>query len=303
MSPGRGSSSYLIIIHAQFIDVIQAIIPEVLNAVGLLGIKLSMERLYFENGATIVPSLNIQNSGDIQDATACDVRKSHEKIRTPSIKTESDDLLFLETASSPICIDNPKSSGKTSYGEIPGGSPNSQTKEEHFKNNEEKEKVVKKKSPITILQAAHIEENTHQCEYCPRSFRQKEHLHHHIENVHKTHQCEFCAKKFSRREPLCQHLKVAHDGGIPPPFRCELCSVTFGKKKVYERHIQIFHPTKLHECKDCQKRFKEKGHLAQHIKAAHPKEKKHVCDRCVIAFFSRSALKAHTEIKHAQFTF
>ena len=262
-----------------------------------------MERLCFENGATIVPSLNIQNSGDIQDATACDVRKSHEKIRTPSIKTESDDLLFLETASSPICLDNPKSSGKTSYGEIPGGSPNSQTKEEHFKNNEEKEKVVKKKSPITILQAAHIEENPHQCEYCPRSFRQKEHLHHHIENVHKTHQCEFCAKKFSRREPLCQHLKVAHDGGIPPPFRCELCSVTFGKKKVYERHIQIFHPTKLHECKDCQKRFKEKGHLAQHIKAAHPKEKKHVCDRCVIAFFSRSALKAHTEIKHAQFTF
>ena len=204
--------------YAQFIDVIQAIIPEVLNAVGLLGIKLPMERLCFENGATIVPSLNIQNSGDIQDATACDVRKSHEKIRTPSIKTESDDLLFLETASSPICIDNPKSSGKTSYGEIPGGSPNSQTKEEHFKNNEEKEKVVKKKSPITILQAAHIEENTHQCEYCPRSFRQKEHLHHHIENVHKTHQCEFCAKKFSRREPLCQHLKVAHDGGIPLRF-------------------------------------------------------------------------------------
>ena len=79
--------------------------------------------------------------------------------------------------------------------------------------------------------------------------------------------------------------------------------MTFGKKKVYERHIQIFHPTKLQECKDCQKRFKEKGHLAQHIKAAHPKEKKHVCDRCVIAFFSRSALKAHTEIKHAQFTF
>ena len=55
--------------YAQFIDAIQAIIPEVLNAVGLLGIKLSMERLYFENGATIVPSLNIQNSGDIQDAT------------------------------------------------------------------------------------------------------------------------------------------------------------------------------------------------------------------------------------------
>ena len=144
-----------------------------------------MERLYFENVATIVPSLNIQNSGDIQDATACDVRKSHEKIRTPSIKTESDDLLFLETASSPICLDNPKSSGKSNYGVIPGGIPNFQTKEEHFKNNKEKEKVVKKKSPITILQAATIEENTHQCEFCPRSFRQKEHLHHHIGNVHK----------------------------------------------------------------------------------------------------------------------
>ena len=66
--------------YAQFIDVIQAIIPEVLNAVGLLGIKLSMESLCFETGAIIVPSLNIQNSGDIEEVTASDVRKSHEKI-------------------------------------------------------------------------------------------------------------------------------------------------------------------------------------------------------------------------------
>ena len=67
-------------IMLNLIDVIQAIIPEVLNAVGLLGIKLSMERLCFENGAIIVPSLNIQNSGDIEEVTASDVRKSHEKI-------------------------------------------------------------------------------------------------------------------------------------------------------------------------------------------------------------------------------
>jgi len=62
----------------------EAIIPEVLNAVGLLGIKLSMERLCFENGAIIVPSLNIQNSGDIEEVTASDVRKSHEKVPHPS---------------------------------------------------------------------------------------------------------------------------------------------------------------------------------------------------------------------------
>jgi len=280
----------------------EAIIPEVLNAVGLLGIKLSMEGLCIENGAIIIPPLNIQNCGDIEEVTASDVRKSHEKISTVSIKTESDDLLSLGTASSPICLDNLKSSCKRSCEEIPGGSPNSQTKEKLAKNNKKKEKVVKKKSPITILQAAYIEEKKRQCEFCPKSFCQEEHLDQHIENVHTTHQCEFCAKKFSRREPLCEHLRAAHNVVILP-FRCELCSVTFGKKKVFDRHIQIFHPTELHECKDCQKRFNERDHLAQHIKAAHPKERSHACKHCLTTFSSKSALKAHKKKKHGQSTF
>ena len=77
--------------YAQFIDVIQAIIPEVLNAVGLLGIKLSMEKLCFENGAIIVPSLNIQHSGDSLE-TVSDVPGNHENICSVSIKTEDDDI-------------------------------------------------------------------------------------------------------------------------------------------------------------------------------------------------------------------
>jgi len=247
----------------------EAIIPEVLNAVGLLGIKLSMERLCFENGAIIVPSLSIQNSGDIEEVTASDVRKSLDKIITASIKTESDDLLSLGTASSSICLDNPESSCNRSYGESSGGSPNSQTKEKLTKNNKKKERVVKKKSPVNVLQVPHIEEKNHECKFCPKNFCQKKHLHQHIENVHKIHQCEFCVKMFSKRGPFCQHLKAAH--GVNP-FRCELCSVTFGKKKVFERHIKIFHTTELYECKDCQKRFNEEGHLAQHVKDAHPKE-------------------------------
>ena len=280
--------------HAQFINVIQAIIPEVLNALGLLGIELSMERLCFENGAIIVPSLDIQHSGDSLE-TVSDVPGSHENNCAVSIKTENDDMLSLGTASSSICLDNPESSCNRSYGESSGGSPNSQTKEKLTKNNKKKERVVKKKSPVNVLQVPHIEEKNHECKFCPKNFCQKKHLHQHIENVHKIHQCEFCVKMFSKRGPLCQHLKAAH--GVNP-FRCELCSVTFGKKKVLERHIQIFHPTKLHECKDCQKKFNEKGHLAQHIEAAHPKKKRHVCKHCLTTFSSRSALKAHKKKRH-----
>ena len=279
MSPGRGSSSYLIISHAQFIDVIQAIIPEVLNAVGLLGINLSMERLCFENGAIIVPSLNIQHSG-VNLETVSDVPGSRENNCAVSIKTEDDDMLSLGTASSSIRLDNLEFSCRGIY------------------TNDIKEKIkeLNEKNPIN--------QRTHQCKLCPKNFCQKEHLCQHVENVHMTHQCEFCAKKFSRREPLCQHLKAAHDGETQAsPFRCELCLVTFGKKKVFERHIQIFHPTELHECKDCQKRFNGKGHLAEHVKAAHPKEKRHVCKLCLTTFFSRSALKAHKKKKHGQSTF
>ena len=152
--------------YAQFIDVIQAIIPEVLNAVGLLGIKLPMERLCFENGATA--PLKIQSYRDIEEVRASSVRESHEKISAASIKTENDDPLSLETASS-------------------------QTKEKLTKN-KKKEKVVKKKSPTTLLQATHKEEKTHQCKLCPKNFSQKERLEEHIENVHTTLQCEFCAE-------------------------------------------------------------------------------------------------------------
>jgi len=251
----------------------EAIIPEVLNALGLLGIELSMERLCFENGAIIVPSLDIQHSGDSLE-TVSDVPGSHENNCAVSIKTENDDMLSLGTASSSIRLDNLESSCKGSY----------------INGTKEKMKELNEKNPTN--------QRTHQCKLCPKNFCQKEHLRQHIENVHKTHQCEFCAKKFSRREPLGEHLKAAHDGGIPPPFCCELCSVTFGKKKVLERHIQIFHPTKLHECKDCQKKFNEKGHLAQHIEAAHPKKKRHVCKHCLTTFSSRSALKAHKKKRH-----
>jgi len=257
----------------------EAIIPEVLNAVGLLGINLSMERLCFENGAIIVPSMNIQHSG-VNLETVSDVPGSRENNCAVSIKTEDADMLSLRTASSSICLDNLEFSCKGIY------------------TNDVKEKIkeLNEKNPIN--------QRTHQCKLCPKNFCQKEHLRQHVENVHKTHQCEFCAKKFSRREPLCQHLKAAHDGETQaPPFRCELCLVTFGKKKVFERHIQIFHPTELHECKDCQKRFNGKGHLAEHVKAAHPKEKRHVCKLCLTTFFSRSALKAHKKKKHGQSTF
>ena len=236
-----------------------------------------MERLCFENGAIIVPSLNIQHSG-VNLETVSDVPGSHENNCAVPIKTEDCDMLSLGAASSSICLDNLEFSCKGSY------------------TNDTKEKIkeLNEKNPTN--------QRTHQCKLCPKNFCQKEHLRQHIENVHKTHQCEFCAKKFSRREPLCEHLRAAHNVVILP-FRCELCSVTFGKKKVFDRHIQIFHPTELHECKDCQKRFNERDHLAQHIKAAHPKDRSHACKHCLTTFSSKSALKAHKKKKHGQSTF
>ena len=82
--------------YTHFIDLLKAIIPEVLKTLDVLGIKLSMERLCFENGATA--PLKIQR--DIEEVTSSGVRESPEKISAVSIKTENDDPLSLETASS-----------------------------------------------------------------------------------------------------------------------------------------------------------------------------------------------------------
>jgi len=250
----------------------EAIIPEVLKTLDVLGIKLSIERLCFENGATA--PLKIQSYGDLEEVTASGVRESHEKISAASIKTENDDPLSLETASS-------------------------QTKEKLTKN-KKKEKVVKKKSPTTLLQATHKEEKTHQCKLCPKNFSQKERLEEHIENVHTTHQCEFCAKKFSRREKMCEHIKAVHKGGdLYHQFQCKHCSVIFGKKKVLEKHMMTFHSKeKLHGCKHCLKRFREESHLAQHMKASHSTDNRFPCKRCKWTFMTRGALKAHTRKAH-----
>merc|ERR1719206_601541 len=129
----------------------EAIIPEVLKTLDVLGIKLSMEKLCFESGATL--SLNIHSCRDIE-VTDSGVRRSHEMISTASIKTEIDDPLSLETASSPLCLDNPKSSCQGSYCEISGESPNSQTNEKLTKN--KKKKVVRKKSSPNLLHMMHM---------------------------------------------------------------------------------------------------------------------------------------------------
>ena len=245
-----------------------------------------MERLCFENGATA--PLKIQSYRDIEEVTASGVRESHKKISAASIKTENDDPLSLETASS-------------------------QTKEKLTKN-KKKEKVVKKKSPTTLLQATHREEKTHQFKLCPKNFSQKERLEEHIENVHTTHQCEFSAKKFSRREKMCEHIKAVHKGGDlwlqafsegfqckPSAFQCKHCSVIFDKKKVLEKHMMTFHSKeKLHGCKHCLKSFREESHLAQHTKASHSTDNRFPCKRCKWTFMTRGALKAHTRKAHDQ---
>ena len=245
-----------------------------LNTLDVLGIKLSMERLCFENGATA--PLKIQR--DIEEVTGSGVRESPEKISAASIKTENDDPLSLETASS-------------------------QTKEKLTKN-KKKEKVVKKKSPTTLLQATHKEEKTHQCKLCPKNFSRKERLEEHIENVHTIDQCEFCAKKFSRREKMCEHIKAVHNGGdLYHPFQCKHCSVIFGKKKVLEKHMMTFHSKeKLHGCNHCLKRFREESHLAEHMKASHSTDNRFPCKRCkwTCGQVTRGALKAHMRKAHNQ---
>ena len=66
--------------------------------------------------------------------------------------------MFLETASSPICLDNPKSSGKSSYGEIPGAQIHRQ-KRSILKIMKKRRKWLKRRVP-SLFYKLHISKKT-----------------------------------------------------------------------------------------------------------------------------------------------
>ena len=59
----------------------------------------------------------------------------------------------------------------------------------------------------------HLKSKPSKCELCDNDFRLKDHLHLHINNVHKeqkNHKCKFCQKEFSSDDKFRYHKVAVH---------------------------------------------------------------------------------------------
>ena len=84
------------------------------------------------------------------------------------------------------------------------------------------------------------------CEYenCGKSYRSKENLNLHIQNVHqniKPYQCLYCPMKFSHRNGRIYHERKVHTQNLPYKCHYEGCEHVFPCKSAMMAHVRSAH--------------------------------------------------------------
>ena len=84
------------------------------------------------------------------------------------------------------------------------------------------------------------------CEYdnCGKTYRSKENLNLHIQNIHqklKPYQCSFCPMKFSHRNGRIYHERKVHTQNLPYKCQYEGCEHVFPCKSALMAHVRSAH--------------------------------------------------------------
>ncbi|CAH1980904.1 unnamed protein product [Acanthoscelides obtectus] len=120
------------------------------------------------------------------------------------------------------------------------------------------------------------------CPHCNKSFKKKVLLDNHTLREHpefmasvtnKIHQCPYCPYKNVMKAPLNKHLTTHPDAVSSIMLRmCKPCNKTFKQKATLDNHILKEHPefmssvtNKIHQCPYCPYRTVEKGGLNRHL--------------------------------------
>ena len=137
------------------------------------------------------------------------------------------------------------------------------------------------------------------CTLCASEFETKKGLEYHLK-WHKGEfkfKCEICDREFLQKSTGVQHMNSHY--GIKP-FECGLCGKKYADNYSLKRHLGECGQDipKTDKCPQCDKLFKSKKNVRDHIKRVHEKGTLCLCNLCGRVFSHISSLNVHMKDHH-----
>ncbi|CAG9106356.1 unnamed protein product [Plutella xylostella] len=136
------------------------------------------------------------------------------------------------------------------------------------------------------------------CDVCGRNFATQKGLDGHVRSSHTTKvdfPCRGCKQTFESKEKRREHMATSKKC---LPIRCRQCNERFTCKETLEHHHVESHgmPRRMYACKSCGGEFHNRTLLHYHFKANHTTDLK--CQYCEKTFKVRSSLQEHVYFTH-----
>lgn len=140
----------------------------------------------------------------------------------------------------------------------------------------------------------------HQCDHCPKSFRELWQLNGHIRMLHPVgawpayyFECDYCNKRWHTKLKLTAHMS-RHTN--VRPYQCDMCQRPFFAEFQLKSHRRTHTADRNHCCAICPKRYMSRDHLINHMRT-HAADDSHTCVHCGKSFKMKKHLERH-ELLH-----